>query len=300
MAAVDSTTRSFTQTAGIVALLGSMASLCIGTSFAKSLFDAIGAQGTTAYRLGFSALILWCIWRPWRFPLSRKNALAIASYGLCLGLINFFFYMAIRTVPLGLCIAIEFLGPLSLAIFSSRRKIDFLWIGFVALGLFLLIPRAQQDMSAIDPVGLMYAVCAGIFWALYIIFGQRTRNIHPGQATSLGITVAALLVLPFGIAHGGSLLLDPALMLSGLVVGILSSAVPYSLEMISLRSLPRKTMSILLSLEPAMGALAGLLILHEQLTVAQWLAIGFIVAASIGCATTSTTLPVTDTPREKK
>lgn len=292
--------RTYSQTMGIAALVGSMASLCIGTSFAKSLFDAVGAQGTTAYRLGFSALLLWCVWRPWRFPLSRRNALAIASYGLCLGLINFFFYMAIRTVPLGLCIAIEFLGPLSLAIFSSRRRIDFLWIGFVALGLYLLIPQSQQDVSAIDPVGVLYAVGAGIFWALYIVFGQRTRNIHPGQATSLGITVAALLVLPFGIAHSGALLLDPSFMIAGLLVAILSSAVPYSLEMISLRSLPRKTMSILLSLEPAMGALAGLVILHEQLTLAQWLAIAFIVSASIGCATTSPAPPVTDIERDKQ
>ncbi len=296
--AAGNTIRTYSHTMGIIALIGSMASLCIGTSFAKSLFDAVGAQGTTAYRLGFSALLLWCIWRPWRFPLSRKNAIAIASYGLCLGLINFLFYMAIRTVPLGLCIAIEFLGPLSLAIFSSRRKIDFLWIGFVALGLYLLIPKAQQDMSAIDPIGLMFAIGAGFFWALYIIFGQRTRNIHPGQATSLGITVAALLVLPFGISHSGAALLTPAFMLSGLIVAILSSAVPYSLEMISLRSLPRKTMSILLSLEPAMGALAGLVILHEQLTIEQWLAIAFIVAASVGCATTSPAPPVTDTVRE--
>ncbi|HBP30270.1 MAG: EamA family transporter [Advenella sp.] len=298
--AAGNSIRTYTQTMGIVALVGSMASLCIGTSFAKSLFDAVGAQGTTAYRLGFSALLLWCVWRPWRFPLSRKNALAIASYGLCLGLINFLFYMAIRTVPLGLCIAIEFLGPLSLAIFSSRRKIDFLWIGFVALGLYLLIPQSQQDVSAIDPVGVMFAIGAGVFWALYIVFGQRTRNIHPGQATSLGITVAAVFVLPFGIAHSGETLLTPAFMISGLLVAILSSAVPYSLEMISLRSLPRKTMSILLSLEPAMGALAGLVILHEQLTLAQWLAIAFIVAASIGCATTSPAPPVTDTEREKQ
>ncbi len=296
--AAGNTTRSYTQTMGIVALIGSMASLCIGTSFAKSLFDAVGAQGTTAYRLGFSALLLWCVWRPWRFPLSRKNALAIASYGLCLGLINFLFYMAIRTVPLGLCIAIEFLGPLSLAIFSSRRKIDFLWIGFVALGLYLLIPQSQQDVSAIDPVGVMYAIGAGVFWALYIVFGQRTRNIHPGQATSLGITVAALFVLPFGISHSGATLLTPAFIISGLIVAVLSSAIPYSLEMISLRSLPRKTMSILLSLEPAMGALAGLVILHEQLTIGQWLAIAFIVAASIGCAMTSPAPPVVDTDRE--
>ncbi len=296
--AAGNSLRTYSQTLGIIALIGSMASLCIGTSFAKSLFEAVGAQGTTTYRLGFSALILWCIWRPWRFPLSRKNALAVASYGLCLGLVNFLFYMAIRTVPLGLAIAVEFLGPLSLAIFSSRRRIDFLWIGFVALGLYLLIPKAQQDMSAIDPVGLMFAISAGVFWALYIIFGQRTRNIHPGQATSLGITVAALFVLPFGVSHSGATLLSPTLIVSGLLVAVLSSAVPYSLEMISLRSLPRKTMSILLSLEPAMGALAGLVILHEQLTIEQWLAIGFIVAASVGCATTSPAPPVTDTERD--
>ncbi|MFA5702466.1 MAG: DMT family transporter [Advenella sp.] len=277
---------AYSHTIGIAALIGSMASLCIGTSFAKSLFSEVGAQGTTTYRLVFSALLLCCIWRPWRFKLNRKDALSIVLYGLSLASINFLFYMSLRTIPLGIAIAIEFIGPLSLAIYSSRKKIDFLWIVMVATGLYMLIPQ-QDSMAALDPVGVAYAGIAGVGWALYIIFGQRTRNIHPGQASSLGITVSALVVLPFGIGHAGTELLNPSLMLFGLGVAIMSSAIPYSLEMISLRALPRKTMSILLSLEPAMGAIAGVILLHELLTLAQWLAITFIVSASIGCAVTS-------------
>lgn len=277
---------SYSQSVGIIALIASMASLCIGTSFAKSLFSEVGAQGTTTYRLVFSALILWLIWRPWRFKLNRKDAGIIALYGLSLGAINFLFYMALRTIPLGIAIAIEFLGPLTLALLSSRQKIDFLWIALVAAGLVMLIPQ-QETAASLDPVGVAYAIAAAVCWALYIIFGQRTRNIHPGQASSLGITVAALAVLPFGMDYAGSSLLNPSLLMLGLFVGILSSAIPYSLEMISLRALPRKTMSILLSLEPAMGALAGVIILHEHLNIQQWLAITFIVSASIGCAATS-------------
>lgn len=277
---------AYSHTIGIIALIGSMASLCIGTSFAKSLFSEVGAQGTTTYRLAFSALLLWCVWRPWRFRLNRKDALSIVLYGLSLASINFLFYMALRTIPLGIAIAIEFIGPLGLAIYSSRKKIDFLWIIMVATGLYMLIPQ-QDSITALDPVGVVYAAIAGAGWALYIVFGQRTRNIHPGQASCLGITVAALVVLPFGIGHAGTTLLNPSLMLFGLGVAIMSSAIPYSLEMISLRALPRKTMSVLLSLEPAMGAVAGVILLHELLTFAQWLAIAFIVSASIGCAVTS-------------
>ena len=270
----------------VLALMGSMASLCIGTSFAKSLFDAVGAQGTTALRVGFSALILLIAWRPWRWPLKGADARAIALYGAALGATNLMFYMSLRTVPLGLAIAIEFTGPLAVAIASSRRAIDFLWIAFAVIGLLLLLPL-REHAGNLDPVGIGYALAAGVGWALYIIFGQRAGNAHGGQATSLGLLMASLVVFPFGFAHAGTALFSPALLLAGLAVGVLSSAIPYSLEMVALKRLPRRTFGILLSMEPAMGALAGLVMLHEQLSATQWLAIGCIIVASIGCTATA-------------
>ncbi len=277
-----------TTLVAVLALVGSMASLCIGTSFAKTLFATAGAQGTTALRVGFSALILLCVWRPWRLPLSRANARAIALYGAALGATNLLFYMALRTVPLGLAIAIEFTGPLAVAVSSSRRAIDFLWIAFAVAGLLLLLPLGQ-NVGTLDPVGIGYALAAGVGWALYIIFGQMAGNAHGGQATSLGLTVAALVVLPFGLAHTGTAMFSPALLLAGLAVGLLSSAIPYSLEMVALKRLPRRTFGILLSMEPAMGALAGLVFLHETLSAQQWLAIASIIIASVGCTVTAGT-----------
>lgn len=270
----------------VLALIGSMASLCIGTSFAKSLFAALGAQGTTALRVGFSALILLCVWRPWRFALTAANARAIALYGAALGATNLLFYMSLRTIPLGLAIAIEFTGPLAVAILSSRRAIDFLWIGCAVSGLLLLLPMGEAA-THLDPVGIGFALAAGVGWALYIVFGQMAGNAHGGQATSLGLTMAALVTFPFGFAHAGTSMFTPALLLSGLAVGLMSSAIPYSLEMVALKRLPRRTFGILLSLEPAMGALAGLVFLHEQLTTIQWVAVGAIIVASIGCTVTA-------------
>ncbi|VFR31809.1 Integral membrane protein [plant metagenome] len=269
-----------------LALIGAMASLCLGTSFAKTLFPAVGAQGTTAYRITVGALILLAIWRPWRFPLTRSQARTVVLYGTTLACLNLCFYMALRTLPLGVAIAIEFTGPLTLALVLSRRVLDFIWIALAAAGLLLLMPSGVSAHQ-LDPTGLAYAATAGVFWALYIIFGQRAGSLHGGQATALGMTVAALITLPIGVAHAGAALFDPSLILAGLVVGVLSSALPYSLEMVALKGLTKKTFGVLLSLEPAMGAVAGVIVLGEHLAVPQWLAIGAIVAASAGCAATA-------------
>ena len=153
-------------------------------------------------------------------------------------------------------------------------------------GLLLLLPMGEAA-GTLDPVGIGYALAAGVGWALYIVFGQRAGNAHGGQATSLGLTMAALVVLPFGVAHAGSALLSPPLLLAGLAVGVLSSAIPYSLEMVALKRLPQKTFGVLLSMEPAMGALAGVVVLNEHLDKTQWLAIGGIIVASAGCAATA-------------
>ena len=272
---------------GVLALVASMISLCVGTSFAKSLFAELGAQGTTSYRLVFSAILLWIIWRPWRFSFNPRYIPQLLYYGISLGLINFLFYMSIRHIPLGLAIAIEFLGPLGLALISSRQRSDFIWIGLVLVGMYLLL-GTDSGVENLDPVGVLYAAGAAIFWALYIVAGQGVRHIHPGQATTYGITIAALMTLPFSIAHiGFDGLWRPDLFLFGIAVGVLSSALPYSLEMSSLRTLHRKTFGVLLSLEPAFGAIAGAIILHEMLSLRQVLAIVCIVIASMGCTLTA-------------
>lgn len=270
-----------------LALISSMVCLCIGSSFGKTLFPLVGAQGTTTYRLVGASLILLVIWRPWRMPLARRDAVAIVGYGVVLGVMNLCFYLSLQTIPIGLAIALEFSGPLTLAVVLSRRLIDFVWIGFALCGLGLLLPIGGDAASNLDPVGVAYALAAGVFWVAYILLGKLAGNTHGGQATSLGITVAALVVLPFGISTAGMRLLDPSLLVAGLAVAILSAALPFSLEMVALKRLPRKTYGILLSMEPAIGALTGVVMLSEHLSRTQWVAIAAIIVASIGCTATA-------------
>nr|WP_316629018.1 DMT family transporter [uncultured Brevundimonas sp.] len=269
-----------------LALFAGMAILASGTSFAKTLFPVIGAQGTTAYRVGLSAVILVAVFRPWRFRLTRADLGAVALYGVVLGAMNLSFYMSLRTIPLGLAIAIEFMGPLTLALLHSRKPIHFVCIGFAALGLGLLLPL-KGGAGALDPVGMGLAAFAGLCWALYIVFGKRLSHLHAGQSVALGMSVAAMVVVPFGVAHAGMALFNPAIILAGVAVAIFSSALPYSLEMVALRAIPKRTFGVVLSIEPAVGALAGLVILHEHLTGQQWLAIAAIVAASVGAIATT-------------
>lgn len=279
-----------------VALLIGMVSLAVGTSYAKSLFPLVGAEGTSALRVGLSALILLAVWRPWRFRLGRANARAVLLYGGVLGLMNLSFYMSLKTIPLGLAIAIEFAGPLTLALIHSRRLIHFVWIGCAVAGLLMLLP-VWSGVHALDPVGVAFAAAAGVFWALYIVFGKRLGHMHAGQSVALGMSTAALIILPFGIGTAGAALLAPSVLLTGLFVAVASSALPYSLEMIALRHIPKRTFGVLLSAEPAVGAVAGLVILSEQLSGLQWLAIAAIVAASVGAIlTTREPVPPPDTP----
>jgi inner membrane transporter RhtA len=266
----------------VLAVIGSIISLCVGSSFAKRIFADVGAEGATALRVTFAAIILLSIWRPWRLSLSSKEAKSIFLYGITLGSMNLLFYLAISRLPVGLAIAIEFIGPLALAIFSSRRAIDFVWIAFAVLGLGLLLPF-KPEAGSLDLLGVAYALGAAVCWALYIVLGKRAGRGHAGQVTSLGMTIAALVALPFGIARAGMQLINPEYLGVGLAVGILSSAIPYSLEMYALTRLPKQTFGILLSLEPAVGAIAGLLVLGEVLTLWQWMAVGSIIVASAGC-----------------
>ncbi len=269
-----------------LALLGGMVSLAIGTSFAKSLFPIVGAEGTSALRVGLSALVLVAVWRPWRFGLNRADAGRVLLYGLVLGLMNLSFYMSLRTIPLGLAIAIEFAGPLVLALIHARRLIHFVWIAFAVAGLGMLLP-IWNGAHALDPVGVAFAAAAGLFWALYIVFGKRLSHMHAGQSVALGMSTAALVILPFGVASAGTALLAPSVLIFGLCVALASSALPYSLEMIALRHIPKRTFGVLLSAEPAIGAIAGIVLLHELLSGLQWLAIACIVTASVGAILTT-------------
>ena len=268
------------------ALIGAIITLCVGTSLAKGLFPIVGAQGTSAYRVGFAALILMLVWRPWNHPISRADFGRVALYGVVMGMLNLSFYMAIRTIPLGVAVAIEFIGPLAVSVAGARKLIHFVWIGLAVLGLALLLP-IDPGAKPLDPVGVGFACVAAVMWALYIILGKRTGHLHAGRSVALGMAVAALVVVPIGVASAGATLLQPKLIGLGLVAAVMSSAIPYSLEMIALRAIPKRSFGVMLSLEPAAGALAGLVILGEHLTATQWLAIAAIVAASAGTILTT-------------
>ena len=270
-----------------LAVLGSVTALGVGTSWAKqALFPVVGAQGTTAVRVGLSALLMLMLWRPWRWRLSRADAQAVALYGAALGAMNLMFYLSLQTLPFGLAVAIEFAGPLAVAIWSSRRAVDFVWVALAIVGLALLLPLGLSG-STLEPLGVLYAVGAAVFWALYIVFGKRAGHLHAGQSVALGLLVAAVVVVPVGVAHAGAALLSPTVLLIGVAVAAVSSAIPISLEMMALKRLPKEAFGIMISMEPAVAAILALVLLGEHLSAVQWLAIGCIVAASMGSAMTA-------------
>ncbi|MFD2644929.1 threonine/homoserine exporter RhtA [Pseudomonas japonica] len=262
-------------------LLIAMASIQSGASLAKTMFPLIGPEGTTTLRLLFASVIMLLLLRPWRAKLSASTLKTVIIYGAALGGMNFLFYMSLQTVPLGIAVALEFTGPLAVALYASRRPVDFLWIGLAIAGLLLLIPMGESSQG-IEPVGAAYALGAGVCWALYILYGQKAGAENGIQTAALGVVIAALFVAPIGIAQAGSALLNPALIPVALGVAVLSTALPYSLEMVALTRLPARTFGTLMSIEPAFGALSGLLFLNEVLSLAQWLAIGAIITASVG------------------
>jgi len=258
-----------------------MVSIQIGAALAQHLFPAVGAQGTTALRVGLAALILLAIRRPSLKGVGGKDLAALGLYGASLGIMNLCFYLALRTIPLGVAVAVEFVGPLVVAAASHRSRLDVLWLVLAAGGLALLAPFGAQTL---DPVGLMLALAAGVFWGLYILFGQAAARIGEGAASAFGMAAAAVIVIPFGVASAGTRLFDPALLPLALAVALLSSALPYSLEMFALPRLPRSTFGTLMSLEPAIGALSGFLLLGQHLSLRQGVAIVAIIAASAGTA----------------
>jgi inner membrane transporter RhtA len=276
---------------GVLAI--AMISVQIGAALVKGLFPVAGVAGATTLRLVLASMILSAIWRPWRLRPTAREARSILVYGIAMGCMNYCFYSALSRIPLGIAVALEFTGPLAVAIASSHRAVDYLWVVLAALGLLVLLPLGHRSISG---VGIAFALGAGLFWALYIVFGRKAGTAHGGVTTAMGTVVAALVIAPIGVMQAGSALVDPALLPAALGVAILSSALPYSLEMFALTRIPTKTFGVLMSAEPALGALSGFAFLHERLSLIQWAAIASIMAASAGSAATSgaTVAPITD------
>jgi inner membrane transporter RhtA len=272
-------------TVPIAVLIAAMVCFQLGATIAKGLFPAVGASGTAALRLALSALMLLAVWRPWRLRLNAREIRVIIIYGAALGWMNFFFYLSLRFIPLGVAVSLEFVGPLALAMAASRRAIDFLWIMMAALGLLALLPLGLGSKQ-LDPVGVGCGLAAGACWALYIYFGRKAGAAHGGQTTARGMLIGAVMIVPIGVASVGVQLFSPAILPAAIGVALLSSAIPYSLEMFAMPKLPTRTVGVLMSLDPALGALAGLWFLGESLTWLQWAAIASIMAASAGSAAT--------------
>jgi len=268
------------------AVLGAIVSVQGGAALAKGLFPALGAAGTVGLRIGLSAIILLAAFRPSLRRLSAAQWRAVLPYGVVLGTMNMLFYFSLSRIPLGLAVTVEFIGPLAVAVFGSRKAIDVLWVVLAGAGIALIAPWTGG--GGVDPIGVLLALGAGCCWAAYIVLGGRLSRILPGgAAVSVGMLVAAVTAVPVAAAMGGFAHLTLGRLAAGLGVALLSSAIPYTLEMIALKAIPARTFGILMSLEPAVAAITGLLLLAEVLTPTQWMAVALVIAASAGSTLTS-------------
>jgi len=269
----------------VLVLLIAMISIQGGASLAKSLFPLVGAPGVTALRLALGTIILAIVFKPWRLRFTREQRLPLLFYGLSLGGMNYMFYLSIQTVPLGIAVALEFTGPLAVALFSSRRPVDFIWVILAVLGLWYLLPLGE-NVSHVNLSGAAFALGAGACWAIYILCGQRAGEEHGPATVALGSLIAAIVFVPLGTLQSGELLWHWSILPLGIAVAVLSTALPYSLEMIALTRLPTRTFGTLMSMEPAMAAISGMVFLGETLALQQVLALMAIVIASMGSTLT--------------
>ncbi|HDR2781496.1 threonine/homoserine exporter RhtA [Enterobacter sichuanensis] len=269
----------------VAVILIAMLSIQSGASLAKSLFPLVGAPGVTALRIALGTLILVVIFKPWRLRVQKAQRLPLLFYGLALGAMNYMFYLSIQTIPLGIAVALEFTGPLAVALFASRRPVDFIWVILAVLGLWYLLPLGQ-NVSEIDLTGAALALGAGACWAVYILTGQRAGEEHGPATVALGSLIAAIIFVPLGMAQATESIWQWSVMPVGLAVAVLSTALPYSLEMIALTRLPTRIFGTLMSMEPALAAISGMIFLGETLTFTQTLALCSIIAASMGSTLT--------------
>ncbi|MGW1593495.1 EamA family transporter [Streptomyces sp. NPDC002343] len=259
-------------------------SVQFGGALAVTLMPRAGALGVVALRLLAAAIVLLLVCRPRLRGHSRADWGTVVVFGVAMGAMNGLFYEAVDRIPLGPAVTLEVLGPLALSVLASRRAINALWAGLALAGVFLL---GGGGFGELDPIGVAFAVGAGAMWAAYIIFSARTgRRFPQADGLALAMAVAALLFLPLGIAEAGTRLLDPTTIALGSAVAVLSSVLPYTLELLALRRLPASTFAILMSLEPAIAATAGFLVLGQSLAPAQAAAIALVIAASIGAVRT--------------
>ena len=263
-------------------------SVQFGAGVAKSLFDEISPTSIVWLRLVTSAVVLVAIARPALRGRSRTDWLVVLAFGVCLGVMNWAIYQAFARIPLGVAVTLEFIGPLTLAVIGSRRLRDLLWILLAGLGVAVLGLEGGSDVNL---AGVLYALLAGAMWASYILLAGQTGRRWPGfDGLALASVVATLLLTPLAIGEGGDDLLDPRILLLGAAVGVLSSVVPYTCELVALRSIKASVFSILMSLEPAAAALAGIVVLQEFLTWEQWIAMVCVVVASVGATRSARTL----------
>jgi inner membrane transporter RhtA len=276
-------------------VLGSCASLQVGAALAAHLFPATGSAGATFLRLGLAAAVLLAVARPAVRAWCRDQWRAILLLGVTLAGMNGFFYAAIERIPLGIAVTIEFLGPLTLAAILSRRPRDFLWVGLAAAGVVML-GWPDAETGGLDPLGVFLVLIAAVFWALYILASARAGAAVPGQGgLAVAMTIGAMLMMPIGLDGAARAWTAPDLLLLALGTGLLASVIPYSLEMAALRRIPQRTFGILLSLEPAVAAVAGWLLLAQALSLRTAAAVTVVVLASIG----STLAAVRSRPRSR-
>lgn len=269
----------------VFVLIVSMLSIQSGASLAKSLFPLIGAPGVTALRLALGTLILVIIFKPWRLRFAKEQRLPLLFYGLSLGAMNYMFYLSIQRIPLGIAVALEFTGPLAVALFASRRAVDFIWVILAVLGLWFLLPLGQ-DVAHVDLTGALLALGAGAGWAIYILSGQRAGAEHGPATVAMGSLIAAVIFVPLGVLQSVDVSWHWSILPVGLAIAVLSTALPYSLEMLALTRLPTRTFGTLMSLEPGLAAISGMIFLGETLTGTQTLALAAIIAASMGSTLT--------------
>ena len=271
----------------IMLLLIAMVSVQSSGSLAKILFDQFPILTVSAMRLLIGSSILAIIFKIWQINFKQVKWSSLLAYGLALAGMNALFYLAIARLPLGIAVSFEFIGPLSVALYYARQKFDFVWVGLAILGLVLLFPFDQAS-QALDLVGIAFALGAGACWALYIVAGQRPSGISGNHTVCLGMFIGMLCLMPIALFLGmPATIFEPSSLMYFIMLAVLASALPFSLEMIALRNLSALSFGTLMSLEPAIAAFSGFIFLGEQLLWSQWLALAVIITASIGCTFTT-------------
>ena len=260
-------------------LLLAIVSIQVGAAFATQLFAALGPSGVVFLRIGFAALMLLAFWRPRLDATVRANLGLLLVYGLVIALLNFSFYQAIARIPLGVAVTIEFMGPLALAVFGSRRLPEFLWIGLAVIGVLLLAPDIGPTL---DPLGVAFAALGGLCWATFVLLTVRVgRVFERGSGLALGMTIAAIALLPTGLPGLSAGLAEPALLMAAFAVALLSTTIPFSLEFEALKRMPPRTYGVLITLEPAIAVMIGAALLSDSLTWRSLLAVTCVTAAAI-------------------